>query len=547
MQNVYNAEGSSSVTSCKQCPVNTFIGSFGNTNCDACEPGKYTAGEIGAELCRDIPTPAPTPTPPTPPPTPAPTPPPTPAPTPMRVATSFKMSVAGETIGSFTGSKQDKFRNAIAKALFVSVDEVRVCVKSGGGGSDICVPTAPPLNPTTSPTQSPTPTPPPGQGGEVYDDDPCRQIETDKDWGSIDLKKCDDFSDTTNCVVYQRFNSDNRNSGRTCKSFCAKYGLQCTNGWDDTANTCQKNGEVIGCDSDDNMSSDHICSCTTGISRRLSFATHRILVDNAIEVSVTVNSVSDELAKIIEQDVTSAAFSNKVAREANALGLQLDEENLQVDTASIVATADDGTVMRGTPPPAPTPDDVDLGNENVEDGSGDGSGGGGNGVSELMIGSIAGGAVLLLLAGAMYMKRGSTSTSPYASTGGDGGASVLDAAAQANLAAANLRAMRGNNPLPTRSMPRNPSKKFGFKNPMKRTGSGVQQFEFANVSAASPEAAASRAAENARNEAGAAGAVTDYKILPRGWFESVDPTSGNTYYYNDHGDTTWVRPTASIV
>ena len=41
--------------------------------------------------------------------------------------------------------------------------------------------------------------------------------------------------------------------------------------------------------------------------------------------------------------------------------------------------------------------------------------------------------------------------------------------------------------------------------------------------------------------------LTTHKMLPPGWFETVDPSSGNTYYFNDHGDTSWVRPTISVV
>jgi len=48
----------------------------------------------------------------------------------------------------------------------------------------------------------------------------------------------------------------------------------------------------------------------------------------------------------------------------------------------------------------------------------------------------------------------------------------------------------------------------------------------------------------------ASASMTDMAVhtpLPRGWFEAVDPGSGNTYFYNDVGDTSWVRPTVSIV
>eukprot|EP00937_MAST-01D_sp_MAST-1D-sp2_P000906 g906.t1 len=35
--------------------------------------------------------------------------------------------------------------------------------------------------------------------------------------------------------------------------------------------------------------------------------------------------------------------------------------------------------------------------------------------------------------------------------------------------------------------------------------------------------------------------------LPSNWSEAVDPGTGKTYYYDDHGMTTWVRPTRSVV
>ena len=57
------------------------------------------------------------------------------------------------------------------------------------------------------------------------------------------------------------------------------------------------------------------------------------------------------------------------------------------------------------------------------------------------------------------------------------------------------------------------------------------------------------AANTARPTAAAAGDSTMmmHKALPPGWYENVDPSSGNTYYFNDHGDTSWVRPTMSAV
>ena len=114
---------------------------------------------------------------------------------------------------------------------------------------------------------------------------------------------------------------------------------------------------------------------------------------------------------------------------------------------------------------------------------------------------------------------------------------MLDAAAEARLAAANLESMR-------RGKPRADSgakSKFGFSNPMKKGGNGHNYHM-------NPSAEMESDAHNAAQaSSGAGGEMTTHKMLPRGWFESVDPTTGNTYYYNDVGDTSWVRPTVSIV
>ena len=45
----------------------------------------------------------------------------------------------------------------------------------------------------------------------------------------------------------------------------------------------------------------------------------------------------------------------------------------------------------------------------------------------------------------------------------------------------------------------------------------------------------------------APGVLAVHVALPAGWHEAIDPNSGNTYYYNDLGDTAWVRPCTSIV
>ena len=60
-----------------------------------------------------------------------------------------------------------------------------------------------------------------------------------------------------------------------------------------------------------------------------------------------------------------------------------------------------------------------------------------------------------------------------------------------------------------------------------------------------PEKAA-QAAMRATADTGST-ATTLSMPLPKGWFQATDPNSGNTYYYTEHGDTKWERPTASIV
>ena len=41
--------------------------------------------------------------------------------------------------------------------------------------------------------------------------------------------------------------------------------------------------------------------------------------------------------------------------------------------------------------------------------------------------------------------------------------------------------------------------------------------------------------------------ISHFSPLPPGWHEATDPNSGNRYYYTDFGETSWIRPTVSIV
>jgi len=77
---------------------------------------------------------------------------------------------------------------------------------------------------------------------------------------------------------------------------------------------------------------------------------------------------------------------------------------------------------------------------------------------------------------------------------------------------------------------------FVGDNPMKRTFGPPP---------GDPEKAA-QAAMRATADTGCT-ATTLSMPLPKGWFQATDPNSGNTYYYTEHGDTKWERPTASIV
>jgi len=45
------------------------------------------------------------------------------------------------------------------------------------------------------------------------------------------------------------------------------------------------------------------------------------------------------------------------------------------------------------------------------------------------------------------------------------------------------------------------------------------------------------AAEEGSEDAGGGG-----NMLPPGWASAVDPSTGNTYYYNDQGVTQWEPP-----
>ena len=78
--------------------------------------------------------------------------------------------------------------------------------------------------------------------------------------GHVSIRPPPPDDPTTTCTVYQKFNAQH---GGTCSTFCAQYGMTCRNGWDDTSNTCTKRSgkAAIGCNSQDNGSSDHICSC----------------------------------------------------------------------------------------------------------------------------------------------------------------------------------------------------------------------------------------------------------------------------------------------
>lgn len=157
----------------------------------------------------------------------------------------------------------------------------------------------------------------------------------------------------------------------------------------------------------------------------------------------------------------------------------------------------------------------------------------------ITIGAMAGGLVVLVAGLALVRRsRPSRGSTPL----GDGGASVLDEAANR---ASGSRA---------KGLSRGKSARFGFSNPMSAWESFRNTDSFQgdgssggahNPMHARPDEDAASAA--ARESMGAAGAVTKHNPLPRGWFESSDPNTGNTYYYNDVGDTTWVRPTVSIV
>ena len=46
---------------------------------------------------------------------------------------------------------------------------------------------------------------------------------------------------------------------------------------------------------------------------------------------------------------------------------------------------------------------------------------------------------------------------------------------------------------------------------------------------------------------GSTGSMVQHVPLPHGWFETTDDSTGKTYFYNEHGDVSWVRPTVSIV
>ena len=66
-------------------------------------------------------------------------------------------------------------------------------------------------------------------------------------WGTA-IKECE--SSKNSCTVWQGLNGDSAlNPERTCRGFCASFGLQCVNGYDDGDDGCIYGGEGIGCDS----------------------------------------------------------------------------------------------------------------------------------------------------------------------------------------------------------------------------------------------------------------------------------------------------------
>jgi len=89
-------------------------------------------------------------------------------------------------------------------------------------------------------------------------------------WGTA-IKECE--SSENSCTVWQGLNGDSAlNPERTCRGFCASFGLQCVNGYDDGDDGCLYGGEGIGCDSVLGCCSvggptpDHVCVCEGNVA-----------------------------------------------------------------------------------------------------------------------------------------------------------------------------------------------------------------------------------------------------------------------------------------
>jgi hypothetical protein len=96
-----------------------------------------------------------------------------------------------------------------------------------------------------------------------------------------------------------------------------------------------------------------------------------------------------------------------------------------------------------------------------------------------------------------------------------------------------------------------PNQNFGFKNPMQSAQSGRHLLSKLGKSfrASDKELAAEFdiAPKKQQPAAASSGAISAFTPLAAGWFQAVDPNSGNTYYYDNHGNRAWTRPTMSIV
>jgi len=65
-------------------------------------------------------------------------------------------------------------------------------------------------------------------------------------------------SDKRTCKVYQKLNKE---LGGTCADFCQGFDLKCIGGWTDLSDYKCQQGEQIGCENTDGITSDHICEC----------------------------------------------------------------------------------------------------------------------------------------------------------------------------------------------------------------------------------------------------------------------------------------------